>query len=218
MPAGILKPHPSVDDVVSFHQEDGIAGVRRLRHELTRRRFDLALNFNIYFKSIFPTLFSRAPRRVGFDRGRSRDGVWLFANQHLYAGPCRHTQDMFLEFLDALRIPREPMEWRIPITGNERLEQTAFFQPLASRPVVGVVGSSANYKKDWAAERYTESHPIPDPCTAHALWGFLSLVCMAIPIRGASDRTANTKICGSTAIPMGRPTQPTSLRNWVEWS
>jgi heptosyltransferase I len=154
MPSGILRPHPSVDQVVVFHKKAGWAGVRRLRAELRPHPFDIALNFNIYFKSVFPTFLSRAPRRIGFDRGRARDGVWLFANQHLKPGPRKHTQDLFLEFLDVLGIAGEPLQWLIPITESERLEQESFFSQLDDRPVIGVVAASANEKKDWPAASY----------------------------------------------------------------
>ncbi|HEY0670770.1 MAG TPA: glycosyltransferase family 9 protein [Longimicrobiales bacterium] len=154
MPSGILRPHPSVDDVIVFHKKSGWDGVQRLRRELKHHHFDVALNFNIYFKSVFPTFFAGAPRRIGFDRGRARDGVWLFANEHLTPGPRRHTQDMFLEFLDVLQIPAEPLQWLIPITESERLEQEAFFNSLRDRPIVGVVAASANQKKDWPASHY----------------------------------------------------------------
>lgn len=154
MPSGILRPHPAVDEVIVFHKKAGLSGVRRLRRDLSGRRFDITLNFNIYFKSIFPTLFSRAPRRIGFDRARGRDGVWLSANEHLRPGPRRHTQDMFLEFLDVLGIEAQPMQWLIPLTESEKLEQDAFFSTLRDRPVIGIVSASANEKKDWPPERY----------------------------------------------------------------
>ena len=154
MPAGILDPHPAIDRVVVFRKKDGWAGVRRLARDLTGERFDLTLNFNIYFKSIFPTALTRAPHRLGFDRGRARDGVWLFANHHLRPGPRRHTQDLFLEFLDVLGVPAAPLEWRLTLTEEERDERQRFFAPLAGRSVVGIVPASANPKKDWPVERY----------------------------------------------------------------
>jgi heptosyltransferase I len=162
MPSGILRPHPSVDEVIVFHKKSGWGGVRRLRSQLRRHHFDITLNFNIYFKSVFPTLFARAPRRIGFDRSRAREGVWLFANEHLGAGPRQHTQDMFLEFLDVLDIPAEPLQWLIPLTESERLEQEDFFQTLTDRRIVGLVGASANVKKDWPADRYP---PLVDALT-----------------------------------------------------
>ena len=156
MPAGILDPHPSIDRVVVFRKKEGWRGVRDLARSLAGERFDVTLNFNIYFKSVFPTVLTRAPHRLGFDRGRARDGVWLFTNHHLAPGPRRHTQDLFLEFLAALDIPTGPLEWRLVITTAERDEQARFFAPLAGKPVVGVVPASANPKKDWPAERYVE--------------------------------------------------------------
>jgi heptosyltransferase I len=156
MPSGILRPHPSVDDVIVFHKKAGWRGVQQLHAELKAHKFDIALNFNIYFKSVFPTFFSGARRRIGFDRGRARDGVWLFANEHLKPGPRKHTQDLFLEFLDLLEIPAEPMQWLIPLTETEKLEQEAFFENLTDKRVIGIVGASANFKKDWPAENYPE--------------------------------------------------------------
>lgn len=156
MPSGLLRPHPAVDDVVVFHKSLGLQGIRLLRHEMKRRRFDVTLNFNIYFKSVWPVLFSGAKRRVGFEKRRARDGVWLFANEHVQKRTRSHTQDMFLEFLDHLRIPRGELQWLIPITESERLEQNLFFHDLAGRPVAGLVCASANHNKDWAPERYVE--------------------------------------------------------------
>ena len=154
MPSGILRPHPSVDDVIVFHRKQGHRGVARLRRDMRQRSFDITLNFNIYSKSIFPTLFSRAPRRIGFERGRAKNGVWLTANEHLPRAPRAHTQDMFLEFLDVLAMPRQPLQWLIPITESEKAEQETFFLELLDKPIIGVVVASANQKKDWTAERY----------------------------------------------------------------
>src|SRR3712207_8007451 len=48
-----------------------------LGRALAGKRFDLTLNLNVYTKSVWPTLLSRAPRRLGFDRARTFEGVWL---------------------------------------------------------------------------------------------------------------------------------------------
>lgn len=156
MPAGILRNHPSVDEVVVYRKKEGLKGIRRLRRDLAARRFDLTLNLNVYFKSIWPTMLSRAPVRVGFGRDRTRDGVWLFSNRHLPARPRRHTLDMFREFGDYLGLPAWEPEWRFRLTAEEREEQAEFFAPLRGRPAVGIVPASGNAKKDWLPERYAE--------------------------------------------------------------
>jgi heptosyltransferase I len=154
MPAGILSPHHAVDQVVVYDKQAGWRGVAALRRRLARERFDIAINFNIYFKSIFGTLFSGAAERWTFGRDRARDGVWLAGNRHLPAQPRRHTQDMFLEFLEALDVDPYPLEWRLVITADERAEQRRFVEALEGRPAVAVVPASANVKKDWPADRY----------------------------------------------------------------
>lgn len=155
-PSYVVRPHAAVDDVIVFEKKRGWRGVRDLKRGLASRRFDVTLNLNVYFKSVWPTWFSRAPRRVGFDHARSHEGVWFFTNQHLAAKPRAHTQDMFLEFLDALGLSGEKaqLEWGIEFTPAERAAQSAFFESLRDRPIVALVPASANPKKDWAPEQY----------------------------------------------------------------
>jgi heptosyltransferase I len=156
MPAGVLAAHPSVDEVVVYRKREGLAGLRALRRDLAGRRFDLTLNLNVYVKSAWPTLLSRAPHRLGFGRDRAREGTWLASNRHLLPGPYRHTQDLFLEFLDHLGVPHGAPSWRIGFTPAERAAQAAFAAPLRDRPVVAIVPASAMASKDWVAERWAE--------------------------------------------------------------
>jgi heptosyltransferase I len=154
MAAPILAPHPSVDDVIVYRKRDGLRGVRALLRDMRARpRFDLTLNLHPYFKSVWGTLFSRAPRRVGYDRGRSRDHVWLVSTERLAPRPRQHTLDMFLEFAAHLGVAVPSVEWRIPFTGEERGAQRAFFGAL-DRPLAVVVPASANARKDWFADRW----------------------------------------------------------------
>jgi heptosyltransferase I len=190
--APLLQHHPAVDDVVVFRKRDGARGVRRLARDLAGRRFDLTLNFNIYFKSLFPTLLSRAPLRLGFDRRRVRDGVWLAANRRLPPGPTAHTQDMFLEFLVPLGVAPDPLEWRLEPTTEERQAQRRFLAGL-DRPVAAVVPASANPKKDWPPERYG---PIVD-----ALWSDFGLA--PVLVGGPSER--ERRLAEAIVAASGRP-------------
>jgi heptosyltransferase I len=153
MPAPVLIPHPSVDEVVVYHKQRGLRGVLDLRRALGGKRFDLTLNLNVYTKGVWPTLLSRASYRLGFDRGRSFEATWLASNHHLPARPRGHTLDMFLEFAEYLGVPVPAVEWRLQITPEERRKQEEFFSTI-DRPVVTLVPASANHKKDWIAERW----------------------------------------------------------------
>lgn len=154
VPAKVLEHHPAIDDVVIFHKRDGVRGVRRLARDLAQREFDLTINLNVYIKSAWPTVLSRAPRRLGFGPDRAREGVWLFETEHVVPRRRAHTLDMFLEFLDHLGVPRGPVEWRITFSPQEHAARDTFFAPLRDRPVVVMVPASANRKKDWPAQRF----------------------------------------------------------------
>jgi heptosyltransferase I len=153
VPAGLLSPHPAINRVVVFHKQRGWRGVLELGRELAEEPCDLTLNLNYYFKSIWPTLLSRAPVRLGFDRGRSFDGSWLAANRHLPARPRQHTQDMLLEFLEVLGVPAEPLRWELQITAEERAEQERFLAGIDGAQYVALVPASKNGRKDWLPER-----------------------------------------------------------------
>ena len=156
-PAEVLREHPSVDRVIVFRKKDGLRGVARLRDDFREYRFDLTLNMQRHFKGVFPTLFSRAPTRVGLDPAKVREGVWRFSNHHIEPGPWAHTQDMLLRFLDPLGIQRpDPLEWRITFSEAEKSRQTTFFADLPDGPVVGLVLGSNVARKDWPSERYAE--------------------------------------------------------------
>lgn len=164
-PAQVLVAHPSVDDVIVFHKDRGLAGVVDLWQSFRGRRFDLTLNMQRHVKSVFATVFSGAPIRVGLDRDKVREGTWLFSNHHLEPGPWVHTQDLLLRFLDRLGIRRpDPLEWRITFTDEERGAQKAFFDSLPDgRPTVGLVLGTGAAAKDWPSERYA---PVADRLAA----------------------------------------------------
>jgi heptosyltransferase I len=157
MPSGILRHHPAVDDVVVYRKRPALRGARELWRDLRERRFDTTLNFNIYLKGIPPTVFSRAPLRVGFARPRSRDLAWLALNCHVVPRRHQHFVDDFLQFLEPLDIP-PPIapEWRICFTAAERAAQREFFARLGGRPVATIIPASGRPAKDWLAERWAE--------------------------------------------------------------
>jgi heptosyltransferase I len=153
-PAQVVEHHPAADHIVVFRRREGARGIRRLREDMARHPCQLTLNLQFHLKSAFPTLFSGATVRIGFDRKKARDGLSLLHTHSLPPGPWRHTQDLFLEFLDFLGVPRNTLEWGIAISAEERQRQGAFFSTLSSRPVAGIILATRNPRKDWPRERY----------------------------------------------------------------
>lgn len=157
MAAALLRGHPSIDRVVVYSRSEGISGIRRLSKHLSFvGAIDTTVNFNVYGKSVWPTLLSRAPRRIGFDRARSFDGVWLAANERILPQPRAHTADMFLEFATHLGAATDNPEWRINFRPDELREQAQFFGRFAGKPVATVIPASASHRKDWVPDRWAE--------------------------------------------------------------
>ncbi len=154
-PAQVLEHHPAVDRCIVYRKHAGLAGAAELRAAMRDVSADLTLNVQRYLKSVWPTLFSGAPVRVGLPRSKTRDGIFLAHTHVLAEGPWKHSQELFLDFRWALGVPRDaPVTWDLRFSEDEREEQHAFFSGLDERPRAALVVGSANPKKDWPGERW----------------------------------------------------------------
>ena len=155
VPAAMIANHASIDRVVVYRRSDGLRGLLALWRDIhSGEKIDVTLNLNVYFKSVWPTMFSGAGRRIGFGKDRAFEGVWLFSNEHIPAVPRSHTAEMFLEFARHLDIPASKPEWRIEFSDLEISERAEFFDRLGSRPAATIVPASATHKKDWLSDRW----------------------------------------------------------------
>ncbi len=154
-PATLVRGHNAVDDIVLFDRAKGWRSFVDVRRALATRPFDVVLNLQVYFKAGIVTAFTRAPVKLGFDRGRARDANWLFTTHRIPAHEPQHVQDQYLEFLDALGIAHDPLEWNLGPWPNERAWQREFFTPM-NRPVAAIVVATSKPEKDWPPERWAE--------------------------------------------------------------
>ena len=154
-PAALVRGHRSVDEIIIFDRAKGWRAFADVRTELARRRFDLVLNLQVYFKAGIVTAFTRAPVRLGFDRGRARDFNWLFTNKKIPRRPVQHVQDQYFEFLEALGVSPQPLEWDFGPNAAERVWQREFIAST-SRPIASVVVATSKPEKDWVPERWAE--------------------------------------------------------------
>ncbi len=156
MPAEVLEGHSAIDRVVIYRRSEGLRGIRQLRRDLRKGSdIDITLNLNVYIKSIWPTLLSRAPRRIGFERGRAFEGVWLAATETLRPAPRAHTADMFLEFARQLGIPADVPTWRLSFD-DARASANEFLDGVSGKPLATIIPASGSIKKDWIASRWAE--------------------------------------------------------------
>ena len=111
----LVRGHPAVDeffvvDVKRASSWDAIVG------GLRERRFDLVIDLQRILKSAGLALASGAPRRLGFDRARCKEGSWLFTNEHIPENPRPGvTVEQYLEFADYLGCPPQAPRFDVPV-------------------------------------------------------------------------------------------------------
>lgn len=154
-PATLVRGHPDVDEVLVFERKLGWRAYAKLGEQLRGRRFDVALAMQPYFKAGLITAMVDAPRKIGFDRPRSRDLTWIFANERLEPRGERHFQDQYLEFAEALGVDPQPLTWNLGPWPAEQPLREAFVAKLA-KPAASIVIATSKPEKDWPAERWAE--------------------------------------------------------------
>jgi heptosyltransferase I len=154
-PAALVRGHRSVDEIISFDRSRGLLAFADVAAALAKRRFDLVIDLQVYFKAGIVTALTRAPVKLGFDRSRARDLNWLFTNRKIPSHAVQHVQEQYLEFLTALAVPPEPLEWDLGPWPQERAWQQKFASSL-DRPVASIVIATSKPEKDWSPERWAE--------------------------------------------------------------
>ena len=152
-PAKLVRGHPDVDDIIIFDKRKGTRGFLDVRQAMAGRRLDLVLALQVYFKAGLVTALIDAPVKLGFDRARARDANWLFTTHRIPPHDNQHVQDQYLEFLEYLGVPYEPLTWHLGPWPDERDAQRAFFAQF-DRPVVTMVIGTSKAEKDWLPERW----------------------------------------------------------------
>jgi heptosyltransferase I len=198
-PAGLVRGHPSVDELVIFDRKRGLRGFADVRRALADRRFDLVILLQPYLKAGVITTFAHAPLKLGYDGARARDLTWAAVNRRLPPHPPQHIQDQYLEFLVALGIPTQPLTWDLGPTQDER-DRYADLLPPSDGPTVAYVVGTSKPEKEWPAERHaTVMDELAD-----------SLGARSVLVGGLSPR----ENAAADAIRRAAANPPLDLREW----
>jgi heptosyltransferase I len=184
-PAALVRGHRSVDEIIIFDRSKGIRAFAEIRRALASRDFDLVINLQVYFKAGIVTQFTRARVKLGFDRARARDFNWLFTTHRIPPHEPQHVQDQYFEFLTALGVPHEPVEWDLGPRPDERAWQHEFFSRF-DRPTASLVVATSKPQKDWLPERWAQ--------VVDALWHDFDLQPMLVGGRSARELHAEQAI------------------------
>lgn len=154
--AGLVGDLPGIE-VVPFDKRGGLGALRDLRRRLRGRRFDLLLQMQTALRANVTGRAVPADLRLGYDRGRSRNGHGLFIHRRIPPHPRCHVLDGFFDFLEALGIGERELRWDIPVPAAAR-EFAAGHLP-GPEPVLAINPCSSVRPRNWRnwhPERYAE--------------------------------------------------------------
>ncbi|GAB2658467.1 glycosyltransferase family 9 protein [Arenimonas aestuarii] len=138
-------------ELLVFDKKAGLAAWRDLRARLAGRRFDVLLNMQLALRAGLASTAIRARRRIGFDRGRSKEGHGLFINERIPPGG-HHVLDAFRQFLLPLGVTPGPVQWRLPVP--EDAHRWAAGHLPGDTPTLLVSPCSSHVLRNWRPERY----------------------------------------------------------------
>lgn len=105
-------------EFIVFDKRGGWKEVARLRDALRGRRFDILLHMQVAARANLLSRLIRAPVRLGWDRGRSRDFHTWFTTDRVASVPFQHQVQGFLEFPRALGIAVDNPRWDLPVAAE----------------------------------------------------------------------------------------------------
>jgi heptosyltransferase I len=149
--AKLVGDLPGVEFIV-FDKKAGRAGYQALYRTLKGRRFDVLLQMQVALRANLVSALIRADRRIGYDRGRSKDLHSLFINERIRPAPQQHVRDCLASFLEPLGLPAAAPHWQIPLSEQDH----AFARQHLAADRVNVVISpcSSHALRNWLPERY----------------------------------------------------------------
>jgi len=202
--ARLMTLLPGVD-FITIDKRAGAAVLPALRRALQGRHFDVLLHMQLSLRASLLSLAVRARVRLGFDRARARELQWLFTNARIPPRRDEHVLDSFQGFLDALGLPRDRLEWNLPLPAPAS-EYAARLIPDA-QPTLIVSPCSSHPARNWRPERYAAI--IDHAVERH---GMRVLLCGG---RSELERQAGEAIVQRAQVPLinqiGRDTLPEML-------
>jgi heptosyltransferase I len=176
-------------ELIPFDKKSGAAGLRDLRRRLGGRRFDALLHMQLSVRANLPSTQIRADRRIGFDRGRSKEGHSLFIGERIDAGG-HHVLDVLGKFCEPLGLKQTQVEWNIPVPPADR--EWAAAQLPDGAPWLLISPCSSHALRNWAPERYAA---VADHAAAN---GWRIVICGG---RSTLERTTTDAILAAMKAP-----------------
>lgn len=153
--ADVLRGNPCIDHLYVMPDKPTLGELRALRIELKARRYDMALDMQGLFLSGLVTRLSGAPVRMGWDRNREANALFLTHPVIPGRAQGRHEIDLLYGFAEALGVRAPHPEFTpqpyLAAEGAGRADEWLSGLP---RPRIALnVGASRAYKR-WSVENW----------------------------------------------------------------
>ena len=137
---------------VEYDKKTGLAGMRAMRRQLGPR-FDVLLQLQVSARANLLSAFIPARRRIGYDRGRSKEGHGLFINERIPDRPGIHVLDAIGSFCEPLGLVRDEVVWNLPVPDEAHAWARAQWD-VDGRRTLMISPCSSHALRNWRAERY----------------------------------------------------------------
>ena len=152
----LLATHPSIARVHLLRRGSGLGGLMQVLREIRAQRYELALDLQRLTKSALIARWSGAPRRIGFDRARTKESSWLWLGEHVAAASAtRPMAEQALDFAQHLGIGAPRIELELPRdAGAERWAQAWMSERRAKLVLLNLAATKPANR--WPAQYWGE--------------------------------------------------------------
>ena len=139
-------------EFITVDKRASLAGLHALRSRLRGRRFEVLLHMQLALRASLVAACIGADVKLGFDRPRERELLWLFTNARIAPRAREHVLDSFFGFLEALGIRERRLRWDLPVPPEAR----AYAEGLIpdAQPTLVISPCSSHVLRNWPAARY----------------------------------------------------------------
>ncbi|MDQ2799618.1 MAG: glycosyltransferase family 9 protein [Armatimonadota bacterium] len=155
--ADVLRGNPVIDHLYVMPDKPSLGELRALRGELRAGRYEMALDMQGLLLSGLVTWLSGAPVRLGWDRNREANALFLTHPIIPGKGQMRHEVDLLYGFAEMLGVQTAHADFTPqPYLASEGLVRAEEWLAALLQPRIALnVGASRAYKR-WPVERWAQ--------------------------------------------------------------
>ena len=140
-------------EFIEFDKKSGLKGMRALRAGLEGRRFGVLMQLQVAARANLLSAFVPADRRIGYDKGRSKDLHGLFVGERIPERTGVHVLEAIGSFCEPLGLKQTGVTWDLPVPAAAH-EWARTLWPDDGTPTLLVSPCSSHALRNWRPDRY----------------------------------------------------------------